>query len=109
MGDSKKNDRQSERDGESLPELVGRLGQDITTLIDTKIGLLKVEIKEDISAYTSHIIGIVVGAIVAVVGFALFNVAIAFLISSLFQNADMSQPVKYALGWPGVVLCRQEA
>src|SRR5215210_6783150 len=99
MGNSKKNDRPSERDAESLPQLVGRLGQDITALIDTKINLLKVEIKEDISAYTSYITGIIIGAVVAIVGFALCNVAVAFFISSLFQHTDLSQPVKYALGF----------
>ncbi|MGH8612080.1 MAG: hypothetical protein ACREYF_08570 [Gammaproteobacteria bacterium] len=36
--------------GESLPSLIGRLGQDIITLLDTKLGLLKLEIKEDVNA-----------------------------------------------------------
>ena len=86
-------------DDESLPALVGRLGEDIATLIDTKISLLKTEIKEDVSAYTSYAVGLVIGAVIAIVGFALFNVAIAFLISSLFQNTQLSEPVKYALGF----------
>ncbi|MFH0343061.1 MAG: hypothetical protein ACHBNF_13225 [Chromatiales bacterium] len=30
--------------GASLPSLIGRLGHDIVTLLDTKLGLLKLEI-----------------------------------------------------------------
>lgn len=84
---------------ESLPALVGRLGEDITTFIDTKVSLLKIEIKEDVNAYISSAAGAVVGGVILLVGFALLNVAIAFLISSLFQGTHFSQPVKYALGF----------
>jgi uncharacterized membrane protein YqjE len=90
---------QQAAENQTLPEMIGRLGEDIGTLIDAKISLLKVEIKEEVSAYTSSLIGMAIGAVIAIVGFALFNVAIAFLISSLFQDADLSEPVKYALGF----------
>jgi uncharacterized membrane protein YqjE len=39
------------------------------------------------------------GAAVAVVGFALLNVAIAFAVSTLFAQANFSQPASYALGF----------
>ena len=39
------------------------------------------------------------GGIIAVVGFSLLNVAIAFLVSALFEETMLSQPVKYALGF----------
>lgn len=42
---------------------------------------------------------ILVGGIVIVVGFALFNVAIAFLVSTVFEDSNLSQPVRYALGF----------
>ena len=38
-------------DIESLPSLFGRLGDDVMKLLDTKLSLLKVEIKEDADAY----------------------------------------------------------
>jgi len=85
--------------GESLPSLIGRLGQDIVTLLDTKLGLLKLEIKEDINAYVRGRVSIGVGGIIAAVGFSLLNVAIAFLVSALFEKTLLSQPVKYALGF----------
>lgn len=84
---------------ESLPALVGRLGEGITTFIDTKLSLLKVEIKEDVNAYVSSVVGAVIGAVIFLVGFALLNVALAFLISTLFQGTQLSPPVKYALGF----------
>ncbi len=34
-------------DTESLPSLVGRLGDDVMQLFDTKLSLLKVELKEE--------------------------------------------------------------
>jgi len=84
---------------ENLPTLVGRLGEDITTFIDTKLSLLKVEIKEDVNAYVSSVVGAVIGGVIILVGFALLNVAVSFLISSLFQDMQFGQPVKYALGF----------
>lgn len=102
MSDSKKDAEPgtpARGDGETLPELVGRLGEDIITLLDTKLNLLKVEIKEDASVYTRYGAIMVVGGVIAAAGFALFNVAIAFFISTLFQDTTLSQPVKYALGF----------
>jgi uncharacterized membrane protein YqjE len=84
---------------ESLPALVSRLGDDVMQLFDTKLSLLKVEIKEDVDAYVSSGVGIGLGAIVAAIGFALLNVAVAFGVSTLFNSADLSQSAKYALGF----------
>ena len=101
MGDTKKSATGANPDtgGESLPSLIGRLGEDIVTLLETKLGLLKLEIKEDVNAYLRGLVSIGVGGIVAVVGFSLLNVAIAFLVSALFEDTLLIQPVKYALGF----------
>jgi hypothetical protein len=40
-----------------------------------------------------------VGGVVAAIGFALVNVAIAFGVSTLFSRANFSQPASYALGF----------
>ena len=53
------------------PVLVGRLGDDVMQLFDTKLSLLKVEIKEEANAYARGGIAISLGGIVAAVGFAL--------------------------------------
>ncbi len=84
-------------DVESLPALFGRLGDDVMTLVDTKLSLLKVEVKEDASAYMRAGVMIGLGGIIAGVGFALLNVAIAFFISKLFTFDD--QRLNYALGF----------
>jgi hypothetical protein len=47
-------------DGESLPGLLGRVGEDLATLLDAKLGLLKIEIAEDIRAYARG--GVAIGA-----------------------------------------------
>ena len=88
-----------EKSDESLPSLVGRLGDDVMQLFDTKLSLLKVELKEEVNEYARAGIMIAVGGIVAAIGFALLNVALAFGISTLFAGADLSQPAKYAIGF----------
>ena len=84
---------------ESLPALVGRLGDDVMQLFDTKISLLRVEIREEVSAVAKSGALIAAGGIIAAIGFALLNVAIAFGISTLFAGTDLSQPAQYAIGF----------
>ena len=84
---------------ESLPALVGRLGDDVMQLFDTKISLLKVEVKEEMGALARTGAFIAAGGIIAAVGFALLNVAIAFGISTLFAGTNLSQPAQYAIGF----------
>jgi len=86
-------------DNESLPSLFSRLGDDVMQLFDTKMSLLKVELKEEANEYARDGIMIVAGGIVAAIGFALLNVALAFGISTLFAGTDLSQPAKYAIGF----------
>jgi len=87
---------EGQADLESLPALLGRLGDDVVTLLDTKLSLLKVEVKEDAEAYVRSGVLIAIGGVIAAVGFALLNVAVAFLVSTLFT---FSEPVNYALGF----------
>ena len=84
---------------QDLPSLLERLASDVTTLFDQKLTLLKLEVREDVSAYVRGSIAILAGAIVAAVGFALVNIALAFGIATLFENLDLSQPARYALSF----------
>jgi len=90
---------ETDKSDESLPSLFGRLGDDVMQLFDTKMSLLKVEIKEEANEYARDGIMIGAGGIIAAVGFALLNVALAFGISTLFANTDLSQAAKYAIGF----------
>ena len=83
---------------EALPALFGRLGDDVMKLLDTKLSLLKVEVKEDADAYIRGGVLIGIGGVIAAIGFALLNVAVAFGVSTLLP-ADWSQPARYALGF----------
>ncbi len=87
------------KNDESLPVLVGRLGDDIMQLFDTKVSLLKVEVKEEVNEYARAGILIGVGGIIAAIGFALLNVAVAFGISTLLSGTNLSQPAQYAIGF----------
>ena len=84
---------------QDLPSLFERLAENVTKLLDQKLTLLRVEVKEEIDAYVKGAILIAAGGIVAAVGFALANIAVAFVVSTLFSDTDWSQPTKYALGF----------
>jgi uncharacterized membrane protein YqjE len=86
-------------DTENLPGLFSRLGDDIMELFNSQLALFKVEIKEEANAYARGITMIAIGAVIATIGFALLNVAIAFAVSTLFAQASFSQPASYALGF----------
>ena len=86
----------AQTDIESLPALFGRLGDDVMTLLDTKLSLLKVEVKEDADAYVRGGVMISVGGIIAAIGFALLNIAVALFVATLLPN---NPPVNYALGF----------
>jgi uncharacterized membrane protein YqjE len=86
---------------ESIPTLLSRLGDDVMELINSQLALFKVEIKEEANEYARGAALIGVGAVVAAIGFALLNVAVAFGVSTLFAQAGFSQPASYALGFVG--------
>jgi len=85
--------------GENFTALLSRLGDDVMLLVDTKLTLLKVELKDEANAFARAAAFLSVGGVIAAIGFALLNVAIAFGISTLFATLDISQPAKYALGF----------
>jgi uncharacterized membrane protein YqjE len=89
----------AEVEGESLTQLLGRLGDDVLQLLDSKLTLLKVELKEEAEAYLNSGVMIAVGAAIALIGFALLNVALAFGISTLFSSTGISTAAQFALGF----------
>jgi uncharacterized membrane protein YqjE len=92
-------------DLENLPTLFSRLGDDVMRLVDTKLSLIKVELKEDASFYARNGAYTAVGAMVALIGFALVNVAVAFFIANAFGSnaantvAQKFGPTSYGLGF----------
>ena len=85
---------------ESLPELVGRLAEDLTMLVDSKLSLFKLEVREDLRSYLRGGIRVGAGVLVAGVGFGLVSAATALLLSTLLAKAvDLSPPSAYALGF----------
>ena len=88
----------TQADIDSLPSLFGRLGDDVMRLLDAKLGLLKVELKEEASVYGRTTAVMAVGGMVAAIGFALLNVALAFAVTRLFFM-EFTPPISYALGF----------
>lgn len=86
-------------ENENLPNLIGRLGDDIMQLVDSKISLLKVEVKEEANTFIRGGVMIAVGGVIATVGFALVNVAVALGVSILFAGSNLTPAAQYALGF----------
>lgn len=91
--------RTLERPDQSLTTLLSRLTNDLTELLDAKLQLLKTELKEEASSYVGWASLILGGAVIGVIGFALLNVGIVFLVSVLFDSTDLSPAVRYGLGF----------
>jgi uncharacterized membrane protein YqjE len=90
---------QSRSETESLPNLLSRLSDDVLELLNSQVALLKVEIKEEANNFARGAAMISVGAVIAAIGFALLNIAIALGVSMLFVQANFSPPASYALGF----------
>jgi uncharacterized membrane protein YqjE len=88
---------------ENLPTLFSRLGDDVMRLVDTKLSLVKVELKEDAAFYARNGAFTAVGAMIAFIGFTLMNVAVAFFIANAFGNGagtvERFGPTAYGLGF----------
>jgi len=96
---------EQQTDLENLPTLFSRLGDDVMRLVDTKLSLVKVELKEDASFYARNGAYTAVGAMVALIGFALVLVAVAFFVANFFGStapgvvAEKFGPTSYGLGF----------
>jgi uncharacterized membrane protein YqjE len=80
--------KESDTGIETLPELFGNLGDQVLRLLEAKLHLLKLEIKEDAANYVRGSIFFGFSAVVATVGFVFVNIALGFFLSTLFTFAD---------------------
>jgi uncharacterized membrane protein YqjE len=86
-------------ESESLTHLLSRLGEDVLQLLDSKLTLLKVELREEARTYLTGGAMIAAGAMILMIGFALLNVAVAFGVSTLFSQSGFSPAAQFALGF----------
>ena len=93
------NGTNSRNEIEQLPTLFSKLGEEVMHLFNSQLALFRVEIKEEANTFARGAAMIGVGAVIAAIGFALLNVAVAFGVSVLFTQANFTQPASYALGF----------
>ena len=86
----------STADLDNLSVLLGKLGDKVLQLVETKLNLLKVEVQEDVRTYARGGAVIAASGMVCAIGFALLNIAVAIFVSLAFS---FSPPVNYALGF----------
>ena len=89
--------------GETLPELIGRLGQDLVTMVEARLALLKLEIMEDVASVARQGLLMVLGGVLACVGFALLCLSLGFVVAALLP-ADLDPPTRYAFGFGALAL-----
>ena len=94
---------QAQAEIERLPTLLGRLGDDVMKFVDSKLSLVKVELKEDAAVYARGAAMIALGGVIAAIGFALVNIALACFVSLLFASDEPGAVVQRytpkSLGW----------
>ena len=85
---------------DSLPALVGRLGEDLSRLMDTKLSLLKIEIQDDLRSYLRGAVHVVAAGSVAAIGFGLVSVGVALFGATLLaESGSLSWPTAQATGF----------
>src|SRR6476659_6439957 len=92
-------DRRADAQGdlENLPGLLTRLGDNVMQLFDTKISLLKIEVREDVNAFLRAGVVIAIAAVVALIGLALASVALALGISTQLVNTNLTGAGRYGV------------
>jgi uncharacterized membrane protein YqjE len=86
-------------ENEDLAGLIARLGADVVTLVESKAGLVTIELKEELAGYTKTLVRLGMATAAALVGLVLLNVALAFLASAFFRPMNVGPTVQYALGF----------
>lgn len=89
--------------GETLPELIARLGQDVVTMVEARLALLKLEIVKDVGAIARQGLLMMLGGVLACVGFALLCLSLGFVVAALLPD-DLGQPARYAIGFAALAL-----
>lgn len=84
---------------ENLPVLLTRLGDDVMQLFDTKVSLLKVEVREDVNAFLRAGSVFAIAAVVALIGFSLASVALALGISTQLANLPLTPVGRAGVGF----------
>ncbi len=69
------------------------------TLVESKLGLLKVEVAEEVTSCLRGGRAMAIAALVGTVGFALLNVALALLLAEGLAPTMLVAPVRYSLGF----------
>lgn len=86
-------------DAEELPSLVSELGSDIAELFDAKVGLLKLEVKEDMVAYLLGAASIAGSIVIATIGIVFASLAAVFALSNFFPSYGINATLSLALGF----------
>ena len=89
---------------DEIPSLVSDLGGEVSQLVDAKIGLLKLEIKDELATYVFNSAMVAGSAALAGVGFVFASLALVVGIASIFLRNDFGVQASYGLSFILVAL-----
>jgi hypothetical protein len=72
---------------DDLPTLVARLGEDVLGLLDSKLGLIKLDVEQEVRGYGRVLLTQALAAAVVAVGVALGAAGVAFALAWLLPSA----------------------
>ena len=84
---------------DEIPTLVSDLGDELTQLLDAKVGLLKLEVKEEVATYVLNGAMVAGGAALAGIGLLFGSLAIVFGISSIFLHNGFGPGASYGISF----------
>ena len=87
-----------------LPELIGRLAGSISTFIEAKLGLLRLEIEVRLRAHARRALLYVAGACLVLTALLIASVAMSFGISALLESRIPGAEARRALAFAIVAL-----
>jgi len=84
---------------DEIPSLVSDLGGEVSQLVDAKIGLLKLEIKDELATYVFNSTMVAASAALAGVGFVFGSLALVAGIASIFLRSDFGVQTSYGISF----------
>lgn len=83
-------------DLKEVPNLLRKLGSDVTLFVDQKVALLKAELRDELKGYLKDGVMLAIGGVLLTVAFLIINIALGFFIARMFP---FSLPIAYGLGF----------
>jgi len=84
---------------DEIPSLVSDLGDEVSQLVDAKVGLLKLEIKDELATYVFNSAMVAGSAALAGIGFVLGSLALVIGVASILLRNGFGAQASYGVSF----------